>query len=253
MMIATEARWVRLAGATNVRDLGGYSTRDGITKWGTVFRADSLHALSVSEQQVLIERGVRTVIDLRHAGETDAQPNVYRSSTDVHYFNIPIFRGAPPVPNPGQVPDLPTIYRYIVDDCRSSLADAFTVIADAPAGGLLFHCSAGKDRTGVIAALLLGLAGVPKATIAEDYALTEQAMQYLRPRLLAQTAAAGGDPARLERLLSCYPEDMLRFLTYLDEWYGGAARYLRDLGLSAAQLERLRDRLVDFYEVEIGD
>lgn len=253
MMIATEARWLRLNGATNVRDLGGYCTRDGITRWGTVFRADSLHALNESEQQLLLDHGVRTIIDLRHTSETEGQPNVFRFSPCVRYFNILLFQNTRPAPHSAQKPDLPTIYRYIVDDCRPAVAEVLSVIADAGDGAVLFHCSAGKDRTGVIAALLLGLAGVPKTKIAEDYALTDLAMQDLRPRLVAQTVAAGGDPPALERLLSSYPEDMLRFLTYLDEWYGGAARYVRDLGLSSVRLQRLLDRLVDFYAVETDD
>ncbi len=97
----------------------------------------------------------------------------------------------------------------------------------------------------MVAALLLGLAGVPTATIAEDYALTEQAMQNLRPRLMAQTSAAGGDTTVLERLLSSHPEDMVNFLVYLQARYMSSLDYMRTLGLSAAQIDALVTRLVE--------
>jgi protein-tyrosine phosphatase len=246
MVTVSGSRWVRVTGATNVRDLGGYRAEGGITRWGTIFRADSLHQLSQEDQQMLLDHGVRTVIDLRHTSETDARPNVFSSLPNIRYIPAPIFQGVPPTPDANQpMLDLPTIYRYMVDECQNGFAKALSTIADAGEGSVLFHCSAGKDRTGVLSALLLGLAGVSDETIAEDYALTTQAMLHLRPKLMAQLEATGGDPVMLDRLLSSHPEDMLNLLNYVKERYASLQNYVRLLGLSDAQIERLLEKFID--------
>lgn len=244
METVTASRWVTLSGATNVRDLGGYQADSGITRWGTLFRADGMHRLSEDDQRALIGRGVRTMIDLRHASEIETQPNVFARSSDVRYLNIPILRIMPATPDASRIPDMATIYRYFVDECQAGLSETLSAIADADDGAVVFHCTAGKDRTGVVAALLLGLAGVGDDDIADDYALTAEAMQHLLPRLMEQ-AALDGSTERLKRLLSSNREDMLDLLGYMGQRYGGTAAYIRMLGLSDAQQMRLRGRLLD--------
>ncbi|MDL1902774.1 tyrosine-protein phosphatase, partial [Anaerolineae bacterium CFX9] len=154
------SRHIMLEGAYNVRDLGGLSTSYGETRRGVIFRADALHQLTEADQQVLRDKGVRTVIDLRHSTEIDAQPNVFANDETIRYFKIPIFRAAVSGHSEGHTPDLPAIYRYIIDECRISINEVLTTIADAKTGGVLFHCTAGKDRTGIITALLLDMVGV---------------------------------------------------------------------------------------------
>jgi protein-tyrosine phosphatase len=245
METTSALRWVRLNGATNVRDLGGYAAGGRTTRWGKVYRSDGLHRLDADDQQALIDRGVRMVIDLRHASETESQPNVFAASEAVQYVNIPLFRAAPAAASTSAVPDLPTIYRYIVDECQAGLREVMEAIAGAGDGAVVFHCTAGKDRTGIVTALLLGAAGVDAETIADDYALTTEAMQHLRPHLLAQAELAGGGTEHIDRLLSSHREDMLSLLGYMGERYGDAAAYLRSLGLSDAQIDRLRALLLD--------
>lgn len=236
-------RFIALQGAYNVRDLGGYPSAAGETRWGTLFRADALHSLSAEDQQRLRARGVRTVIDLRHSAETSAQPNVFAEAEDIRYHNIPIFRAAVSGQQSVQTPDLRTIYRYIVEDCRDGLTEVLTTIADAEEGGVLFHCTAGKDRTGIVAALLLDLAGVAAETIADDYALTTGAMAHIRPKLLARVREEGGSVEQMDRLLSSHREDMLDFMGYLYQRYSGAAHYIREIGLTDEQIARLQRRL----------
>jgi len=128
-------------------------------------------------------------------------------------------------------------------DCRASFGAAVTAIARAPEGGVLVHCHAGKDRTGLVVALLLTLVGVPDDIIVADYALSDR---YLQP-LYDEILAAIDDPPRRERLrswLHARPEGMQGALAALDERYDGAASYLRAAGVSADDLARARERLV---------
>ncbi|MBW4438637.1 MAG: tyrosine-protein phosphatase [Pleurocapsa minor GSE-CHR-MK-17-07R] len=244
METVTASRWVTLSGATNVRDLGGYQADTGITRWGTLFRADGMHRLNEDDQRALINRGVRTMIDLRHASEIAAQPNVFARSSDVRYLNIPILRAVHATPDASQIPDMATIYRYFIDECQAGLSETLSAIADADQGAVVFHCTAGKDRTGVVAALLLGLAGVGHDDIADDYALTAEAMQHLLPQMMEQ-AKQNGSTEVLKRLLSSNREDMLDLLAYTEQRYESIPAYIRQLGLSDAQRARLRGRLLD--------
>lgn len=241
---ASANRFIALQGAYNVRDLGGYPAGTGQTRWGMLFRADALHHLSTDDQHLLRTRGIKTVIDLRHGAEVETQPNVFAEADDVRYHNIPIFRASVAGNASGQTPDLPSIYRYIVEECRAGVTEVLTTIADAETGGVLFHCTAGKDRTGIIAALLLDMAGVDAETIADDYALTTAAMTHIRPRLLERVREEGGSVEQMERLLSSHREDMLGFMAYLHERYGDAAQYAREIGLTDEHIARLRERLI---------
>jgi protein-tyrosine phosphatase len=117
-------------------------------------------------------------------------------------------------------------------------------IAGAPEGGVLVHCAAGKDRTGLISALLLGLVGVPAVTIAADYALTAE---LLRPRDQEWLEHGPGERAEREALAARFApttEVMLEVLDGLDRRHGGVEGYLAAAGVSPADLDRLRDRLL---------
>jgi protein-tyrosine phosphatase len=165
------ARRLPLAGAYNLRDVGGYpAANGGQTRWRTLFRADSLHRLSVEEQEALLEYGVRTVIDLRRPEETAAAPNVFAASSHVRYLHLSITDGAPDPSGPSI--ELDELYRRILDLRGEQLGAVLTAMADDGAFPAVVHCTAGKDRTGLIIALLLGIAGVPSEQIIEDYALS---------------------------------------------------------------------------------
>lgn len=237
------APWLPLEGAFNVRDTGGYPADGGTIRANALLRGDSLHKLSQADQKCLIEAGVRTVIDLRHAREVDTAVNVFQGSTTMHYHHVSIFEAQPDAANADI--DLPTLYRHMVDSCQSKLLHTLQTIALAPEGGVLVHCAGGKDRTGVVTALALSVAGVPRGVIVSDYALTTEAMKRMRPRLLANTALSPEALARIDNLLGSEPEWMTDLLAYLDARYGSVEGYLTQIGFSTDDRALLRNRLIE--------
>jgi protein-tyrosine phosphatase len=242
------ARHLPLAGTYNVRDAGGYPTADGrVIRWRTLFRADSLHRLDEEGQAHLIDAGLRTVVDLRRDVELEQAPNVLAASGRVRYVWISL------APNPTDngerrelAPDsLARTYRAIVDGRRAELLAVFQTLAGPGAFPALVHCTAGKDRTGIVVALLLGLAGVDHATIAEDYALSST---YLTEAYFAdarvRAEAAGYDWTAYQTLLGCPAELMLATLTDIEARFGGVEAYLREVGLTDGELAALRLALV---------
>jgi protein-tyrosine phosphatase len=163
-------RHLPFEGTFNVRDVGGYATADGRrTRWRTLLRADSLHRLSEAAQLQLVDMGLRTAIDLRRASEVADCPNVFCRSRSVRYRALPVFddvaeRGAPR--------SLEATYRHALDTRQPQLRAIVGALASPRALPALVHCTAGKDRTGLVIALLLELAGVSRETVVEDYALS---------------------------------------------------------------------------------
>jgi protein-tyrosine phosphatase len=233
-------------GCLNARDLGGYGTRDGReTRWGAVVRSDSPAALTETGRAALAEYGVRAIVDLRLPAELADHPNPFAEPGDhgIAYTNVSFIDPAAAPPN--AVTTLAEDYLQMLDRFRPGVAEAMSAVARAPDGAVVIHCAAGKDRTGLISALLLGLAGVPPATIAADYAMTAE---LLRPR--EQEWLAAGPPeerAEREALLARYAptaEVMLEVLAGLDERHGGVEAYLLEADVPRADLDRLRDRLL---------
>lgn len=233
-------RHLPLPGAYNIRDIGGYPTSDGRkTRWRTFLRADSLHRLPPASQQALVNYGVRTIIDLRSEQECRQAPNVFETVKRVCFLHIPLFDGGAPLTERSAPPNVVEIYRHILDQRQDAVKAIFDAITDNTFS-MLIHCTAGKDRTGLITALMLGLAGVDHATIAEDYALTTQYAAGLFDDLRDQAAAAGRDRAMFERFLVARPESMHNILTYVDETYGGVSGYLKNIGVTNMQINYLR-------------
>jgi protein-tyrosine phosphatase len=247
--VTIEREWTRrLAweGVVNARDLGGYPAAGGReTRWGAVVRSDSLADLTAAGQAALAGYGVRTIVDLRLADEIARHPNPFAIPGDhgVAYTNLSVID-----PAAGFPPETDTLgqnYLWMLDRFRGFVAEVMAAVAGAPEGGVLIHCAAGKDRTGLISALLLGLAGVPAETIAADYAMTAE---LLRPRDEAWVAAAPPEErAEREALVARYApraEVMAEVLAGLEERHGGVEGYLLEAGVSPADLERLRERLL---------
>ena len=164
-------RRLPLVGAHNVRDLGGYRTRSGdITRWGRFLRASSMHLLTDDDQEALVQYGLRTVVDLRRTDETASEPNVFCRSAQVayHHLNMIGDEGLETELSQRYAQELRAgarmegdadriAYTYCgwLDQRQSMLRDILQTLAAGPPAAL-FHCAAGKDRTGVTAALLLG-------------------------------------------------------------------------------------------------
>jgi len=246
--VMNEKRILEVDGAANVRDLGGYATMDGrTTRWGAFIRSAGLHRLSEAGQAALIEKGVRTVIDLRHAHELERKRNVLADVPDVVYHHISLLN--PAVTGASHASTLGELYIQLLDGARDELQRVFTVLAEdrgavgADDEAALFHCAAGKDRTGVVAGLLLSLAGVEDDVIAEDYALTASCIAPIMEELREGRPAAVAEE-QYEHFLGSDPDHMYRMLRHLDEQYGGAERYLRTIGVTDEQIMRLKEKLV---------
>lgn len=242
-MTATLTRHLPIAGTFNVRDLGGYAARDGETRWRRLLRADGLHRVDPEGMAALVAEGVTTVIDLRHPGELVTHPNPFRAHPEVRYHNVSLFESLAPRAEPGQ-DLLLELYKLALETRQEALAEVLTVIADAPPGAVLFHCTAGKDRTGIVSALLLAIAGVEATLIVEDYALTGEMIAPLVEEIIADAVGRGADPDQFRPLLAADPATMLSTIGYLEETYGSAHDYLDAIGLSPETTDRLRHRLM---------
>jgi protein-tyrosine phosphatase len=246
-------RHLEIEGADNVRDVGGYPTPDGRrTRWKTFLRADSLHRLPPGSQRTLIDYGIRTVIDLRTTSAIEEAPNVFAGSSEVAYYHQDAYGGQPPPkvatpPEPrGNVQRILDNYIGILDHRPSQVRRTLATLASPGTLPAVVHCAGGQDRTGRITALVLGIAGVPAETIAEDYALSAR---YLVASYNAEQAAldAPSKEYTWERYQQefCSPDIMLKMLEHLDERYGGVEAYVRSTGMSPGQIESIRTALVD--------
>jgi protein-tyrosine phosphatase len=237
-------------GCVNVRDLGGHPTEDGgETQFGVVIRADSVGLLSEEGWATLVETGVARIVDLRLGLEQDDDPPRDLSVEVVHVPILDRFddetwteveersmRAANDTESTG------IVYLQMLQHCRDRFAEAVTAVADAPPGPVVVHCHGGKDRTGLVVALLLRLADVPIEDIAEDYALSAERLRERHERWLAG-AEDEAERERIRRITSCPAPAMQQVLEALDEHYGNVAAYLQNAGVRPDALERVRSRL----------
>jgi protein tyrosine/serine phosphatase len=214
------ARRLAWPGFLNARDLGGLPLGPaGLTRYRALVRSDLPGLYGELDRRVLADYGVRTVIDLRSPRELVDRPNPLG---DHHgYRHLPLLLDRD-IEHVRDFRDMTRTYRWQVDHRAEAIAEILAAIAAEPAGTVLFHCLAGKDRTGVIAAMLLALAGVERAAVVDDYLLTD-----------------GTVPVQFRPL----PEMMLGLLDHLDGRHGGVRAYLAAAGVDPAQQAVLRARL----------
>lgn len=239
-------------GCYNTRDLGGLPVAGGgAIRPGALIRSDILSRLTPVGRQALIDYGVKTVIDLRTPAQVAAEPSAFAEGSprpgEPVYHILPLENtDSPHFSAVDNATNRIEQYSLMLDHFQPEIARIVQAVADAPAGGVLFHCHAGKDRTGIAAALLLGLAGVPDDVIAADYAASEERLWPLYYRLEAEAEAREDAPAlaaiRRQKPI-CAPETMQRVLAYLGARYGGVEGYLLTAGLAADTLARIRRRL----------
>ncbi|MGF1507786.1 MAG: tyrosine-protein phosphatase [Anaerolineae bacterium] len=252
--VQDDRRFVDLEGADNVRDIGGYTTEDGQqVAWGKLYRGDRLDRLTQADQQELEQRGIRVVSDFRLDEETEEMPDRLPASVD--YRHMPLF-------------DTPGLSRIEVLFNRHRLVDLFAnlyteriiekgaeryhpfyvMLAGEDNLPLLFHCTAGKDRTGVTTALILRLLGVPRDVVVGDYLLTNRVADRLIDEVKDQLVARsvrGISVEQLYPLLAAAPSFIEGALDHVEETYGSVEAYLVDrVGLDAATLAAIRDNLL---------
>jgi protein-tyrosine phosphatase len=233
-------------GLVNARDLSGYPTADGrAIRAGALVRSDSLSSLTPAGADALIGHGVRTVVDLRMPLEVDDEPNPFAAPGDhgIEYHNVSFVD--PAAEPPTDVVSLAEDYQRMLARFGPQVAEVVTTIAAAEAGGVLVHCAAGKDRTGLIVALLLGALDVAPEVIAEDYGLTAGNLQAEEARWLVEGPGTRAERAATVERVRARPEVMLEVLAHIEERYGGAAGYLLQVGVSPEDVAALRDRFLE--------
>ena len=256
--------WIELEGAVNVRDVGGLPTVDGRrTRSGVLVRADDLQGLTPADVERLTGPiGVRTVVDLR----TDAERQL-EGPTPLQGAGV-----VPPVAHHGlslvphrdgdsrgddvarvlprrearrgaDLTDMAGYYVGYLEDAPHALAAALRLLADPASGTTVVHCAAGKDRTGVVVAVALSLAGVSRGAVVEDYVASAQVIDRILQRLRGRPAygdLGGLDVADITPVAS----SMERFLDHVDAVHGGAHGLALAIGLDEETVERLVRRLV---------
>jgi len=246
--LADPPRRLPLAGCFNFRDLGGYPTSSGgRIRWRTLFRADGLTRLDEADFEMLADIGLSTVIDLRTVGEIDERGRFSDAHFEVEYHHLPLTDVLPPDSEMARYTEpsfVTSRYRQLFTEGSESIAKALAVLAQPGTLPAVFHCSAGKDRTGILAALVLGFLGVPDEIIVHDYALSGEAMVGMLEWLKREYA---DDVESVERyapaITSAHPEAMAEFLSMLREEHGGFDELAGSLGVTGA-VDRLRESLV---------
>ncbi len=231
---------LELEGSFNVRDLGGYPTRDGKRIQPRRFlRAGSLYDLSEKGRQTLLDLGVHCVIDLRSRVEREQMPDPVENLPEFTFHHVPMldYINSSVVAGEMSFPDsLEEMYLGLLDNAGHSFAQVFELFANPLCSGFLFHCTAGKDRTGMVTMLLLALAGVEEDLIVADYSLSE----HLAP------PAPGERPHYVPAYaLTSPPEAMRVTLEYLNSRYGGVEPYLSHIGVTHEQRSRVLRKLLE--------
>jgi protein tyrosine/serine phosphatase len=234
-------RRIPLPGTLNLRDLGGYPTSDGRNvRWRTLLRSDALHRLDDTGRAVLAGLGLRTVVDLRTDEEAEQAPSAL-DGTGASVFHVPLFRAEALGTLP---PELAAVYRHMIDDRGAAIAEAVgRLSADGALPGLI-HCSAGKDRTGVVVALVLDVIGVPDEIIAADYAMSAGHIDADTAQVMSRIQAISGGQQLDLGLLGSPPELILAALARVRDQAGSVAGYLVRHGLALDAIDRLRSALV---------
>jgi hypothetical protein len=249
-----DPRHIPFEACFNFRDLGGYPTRDGKrVRWRTLYRADTLHRLTAHDAGTFAALGVRTVIDLRSGTEVSDYGRVREDAGSFAWHHSPMLDNLRLRPVDGEPPPPPTVdllppgefYMQIVEEFRASVGFAFKLLAADRALPAVFHCTGGRDRTGMVAALMLELLGVPDDVIVDDYLLTKKAgersmawVEANEPELAALVAQIPPEARELRG------EVILGFLERVRTGYGSASGFLSSTGVTAGEQESLMRRLI---------
>lgn len=244
---AAAGRHIALEGAVNFRDLGGYPAAGGRTiRWRTLFRADDLSRLTRPDRAVVRTLGIATVIDLRSRAEVERE----RFPVDdipVAFHHLPLVAALPAFEEFQRGPEFFTDhYLDIAHQAGDQIARALAIVANPHAHPLIVHCAAGKDRTGVLVAVILALLGVDDEVIAEDYALSAAAMEALAQRIIDRM------PEQREAIMtvadvmfSAVPPAIAALVSGLRQEHGSIEAYAAAYGAGADVVAGLRSSLLE--------
>lgn len=256
--IITAERRVVLEGAFNFRDLGGYQSIDGRrTKWGRIYRSDGLARLTASDRAVLKQIGIRLVCDLRAPAEVKKSPDRLPEDSAIEYLNFPIVSGnfdtvtAHEKIKKGDIDWLTEDYMikgYInnIDAYATTWTALFEHLAAPASYPLVFHCTGGKDRAGVCAALILLSLGVSEETVIYDHGLSNEFLADILPKLYSYFSSFGIEKENLLPYLTAPRAAIIALLDHIRQTYGSAVDYLKNkAGVSQKTLDGLKRDMLE--------
>lgn len=251
-------RRVQLEGGVNFRDLGGYQTIDGRrVKWGQLFRSDNLGRLTDRDVNYLQKMGIRLVCDFRTPAEIKKLPDRYPTDKHGQSLHLPIQHGESDPANTfdriknGDIDWMTEefmINGYIknIEEFAGLWSKFFKALADPSNRPLVFHCTGGKDRAGVAAALILLALGVPAETVIRDHGLSNIYIAVVLERIYSEIRAMGVDPERISAYFTAPRNAVVAALNHLEKDYGSATTYLVDkAGIEVNLLTRLKEDLLE--------
>ena len=229
---------LNLQGTKNTRDLGGYAAENQkITKENVFFRSDNTNNLSESDIRQLKEKhNLKYVLDLRYNSEIKMAPDKLNGIEGITYYNFPLCIPKDQVKKliKGNI-DLGDAFIKALDQ-KDAIKRIFEIFADIDDGSLLFHCTYGKDRTGIVSALLLGLCGVSDEDIVKNYSLTYELIKD------SESVKKGIEKYGTDVIFKSSPEYMSKFLTYINQKYGSVKNYLIECGISQENINKILDK-----------
>ncbi|KAF9567361.1 hypothetical protein CPC08DRAFT_681195 [Agrocybe pediades] len=259
--VLSKPPFVTLDGVINVRDLGNYPStieRGKITRPGYLFRSAEVSSITEDGKARMRELGITTIFDLRSDTEIRKYNTPMPEIDGVQILHIPVFKTEDYSPEmmakryqlyaSGKNEAFIELYSQILDHGGHAFGAILRHVKDKPNESRLFHCTAGKDRTGIMAAILLKLAGVDDESICQDYALTrigrEPAREKIMQRLSKEPLFASNNEAALN-MFTCRQETMEAFLKHFDSKYGGATGYIKDyVGLSDEDIAAIQNNIL---------
>ncbi len=237
---------IPVPGTFNFRDVGGYATPDGFVRAGKLFRSDGLSKLGEAGKAEMARLGVRTVIDLRDDFEAEVMPDDL-AGLDVETIRLPVFEGSGASQGVAGV-SLEALYEKILGQHADVVVTALREIASTGNSGVLVHCTAGKDRTGIVVALALLVAGVDRSVVLADYARSQANLggEWL-DGMLGLMASHGIEATPELRVLmgGSPPEALDGAIRFIEDAHGSVTQYLLDSGMSLNDLAALRTVLVE--------
>jgi protein-tyrosine phosphatase len=249
LTMVSRVRLLPLVGAYNFRDLGGYPTLDGrSTRWGRLYRSDTLQELTEEDLAQLRGIGLVSVIDLRTPNEVERAGRGVLGSEPIRYVNLSVLPAAGGEQQAAPATSVDEVFeRYLsyLEIGKTALVESFGLMAEPDSYPLVFHCHAGKDRTGVLAALVLDCIGVVRDAIVDDYVLTASRMDLILGRLRRDPYFADRIADLPPSLFAVEASTMESFLDGLDQRFGGARRWALGAGVTETQLRALERLLLE--------
>lgn len=242
--ISMNRNWIRLPleGAHNVRDMGGLPVKGGgQTAWHRFLRSDFLTDLTKADVELLLDYGVTTIIDLRSFAEVEKEPDSPLLCKQVKYYAIPFMQEdlSPEgqSQNKRKILNLSELYVFLLEQ-KAVIKQLFECIEDAPNGCILFHCTAGKDRTGVLAMLLLMLSGTDKQDCQTNY--MQSFINLSRKEKFMKIKNS-----EYNSLIMSEPDSLEAAYDIVAGWNGGIEGFLKDCGITAECIARVKARCIE--------